>query len=159
MMDLIVVRHADAEHETRPDFDRKLTLKGEKQSARIGKFLAALGVWPDRIITSPLVRARQTADLAAALLKPEKGVEVDERLACGMQPDDVYAMLHECDAGACVMIVGHEPDLSRLCSDITAMESSYCFEMKKASVARFELERPGRGGGMLCWLVPPKLHS
>src|SRR5881275_758293 len=96
------LRHGDAEN-TEPDFDRRLTDKGRRQSETAGQALAALGVKPEVCLTSPKVRARETAELACEPL----GVEVaeDQRLQGGsFDALELGAGLDQ------VLLVGHEPD-------------------------------------------------
>jgi phosphohistidine phosphatase len=156
-MDLILIRHADASRDAPTDFDRDLTGKGEKQSTKVGRFLDYLGIKPDIILTSPLVRAKQTADLVDEVLKTKGGVVEDERLACGMDAKAAFAMLKDHKDKDSVAFVGHEPDFSNLCASLMGMESAYCIDVKKASCALFDVEERKVGGAALKWMVPPKL--
>lgn len=156
-MELILVRHADAERNAPTDFDRNLSEKGRTQAATVGAFLTAKQFTVDRILTSPLNRAVQTAEILAEHLKPRDGVHKDGRLACGMTPDIAYEILWDCEMESSILLVGHEPDFSSLFADLVGMDSGYQIKMKKAAVAILDLEKPGRGGGTLLALVPPKL--
>lgn len=156
-MELILVRHADAEDEAESDFARELTAKGRKQSARVGKFLARLGLRPDMIVTSPLVRAQQTAAILHEETAAVNGVAEDKRLACGMTPEEAYAVAEEYGCEGTLLLVGHEPDFSRLAADLTGMAGSGNLEIKKASCAMFAVASCRGGGGRLLWLVTPKL--
>lgn len=159
-MDLYVIRHADAENAASSDFERRLTDKGRKQSERLGQFLARQRVKPTRILTSPLVRAVETAVILARELSAESQIVQDDRLACGMSPDEAYAALWEQEIrGGTAFVVGHQPDLSRLCADLVGIADSGGIEMKKAACARFSLTQPGRGEAVLDWLLPPKVHA
>lgn len=100
-----LVRHAEAEDGS-PDAKRPLTEKGERQSRTVGAALQRLGVEPDACVTSPKVRATETARLVCDALSLEP-VE-DERLAGG--PFDAHELAAE--FGEDVMLVGHEPDFS-----------------------------------------------
>ena len=100
-----LLRHAKAEDGS-PDFDRRLTAEGEEQAREAGATLARLGVELDACVTSPKVRARDTARLVCEAL----GVEVreDRRLEGGpFDPHEVAA-----EAGEEVLLVGHDPDFS-----------------------------------------------
>ncbi len=119
-----MLRHAEAEDGT-PDADRRLTAKGEEQSRVAGAALEALGVRLDACVSSPKVRAVDTARLACEQL----GVEVreDERLAGGpFDPREVAKGL-----GDHVMLVGHEPDFSLALHRMTGAQ----VRMKKAGLA------------------------
>jgi phosphohistidine phosphatase len=131
------LRHGDAEHGA-PDFDRRLTEKGQRQSRAAGATLAALGVKPEICLTSPRVRARETAELACEAL----GVEVasEDRLSDGdFDPLELAAGLDD------VLLVGHEPDFSTAVARLTG--------------ARVDLKKGGLAGvedGELRVLVRPK---
>jgi phosphohistidine phosphatase len=104
-MRLVIVRHAEAAP-GRPDELRPLTDAGRAQARRLGEELRADGVEPDAVLTSPLLRARETA-AALALGEPA----VDERLAPGATPEDVRAAAS--GRGETVLVVGHQPDCGR----------------------------------------------
>jgi phosphohistidine phosphatase len=117
------LRHGDAEDGS-PDFDRKLTSKGERQASDAGAALAALGVSLDLCLTSPRVRARDTARLACAALDVE--VVEEERLAGGtIDPLELAAGLDD------VLLVGHEPDFSDAIAELTGARA----DIKKGGLA------------------------
>jgi phosphohistidine phosphatase len=120
-----LLRHGDAEDgEGKPDADRDLTGKGERQSRDAGKALKELGVKLDVCITSPKVRARRTAELACQALGTP--VEEDKRLAGGdFDPLEIAAGRGE------VMLVGHEPDFSQAVALVTGSR----VKMKKGGIA------------------------
>jgi phosphohistidine phosphatase len=132
-----VLRHGDAESEAADDAARRLTEKGERQSRDAGAALARLVAGLDTCLTSPKRRAAQTAELACL----ELGVEVEETEA--LRGGDVE--LEELAAGRGeVLIVGHEPDLSRA--------------IQRATGARVELKKGGIAGlepGILLTLLRP----
>ena len=120
------LRHGDAE-DTEPDFDRRLTDKGRRQSETAGQALEALGVKPEACLTSPKLRARETAELACEAL----GVEVTEekRLQGGrFDALELGAGLDE------VLLVGHEPDFSDAIAHLTGAR----VDMKKGGLAGVE---------------------
>ena len=122
-----LLRHGDAEHETGDDFARKLTAKGERQSRQAGRALKVLGVSMDACLTSPKLRARDTARLACE----ELGVEVEETdaLAGGdFDPMELAAGRGE------VLLVGHEPDFSRAVATVTGSR----VKMKKGGLAAID---------------------
>ena len=121
-----LLRHAEAEDGS-PDAARELTEKGKRQSRNAGLALKALGVELELCLTSPKVRARDTALIACEPL----GVEVreDERLAGGpFDPEEVAAGLEE------VLLVGHDPDFSMAVHDATGAQ----VRMKKGGLAGIE---------------------
>jgi phosphohistidine phosphatase len=150
---LHLLRHADAgdpEAWTGPDSARPLSDKGRKQSKRLGDHLAAIGFEADAFITSPKIRAAQTAEIAAEALGGK--VTIDERLAGRLAIDSLDAVLADAGDPGRVVVVGHDPDFSELLSELVGTE----LDMKKGAFARVEIERPLRAGaGTLRWLLPP----
>jgi phosphohistidine phosphatase len=113
-MRLYLVRHAKAAP-GEPDELRELTPAGEERAREVGMQLAADGVSPEVILTSPLVRARQTADeLGRALGTP---VEVDERLAPGATAEGLREAV--AGRGEVVMTVAHQPDCGVIAAELT----------------------------------------
>jgi phosphohistidine phosphatase len=104
-MRLLIVRHAEAAPGD-PDALRPLTADGREHARKLGRRLRDRGVAPDAVITSPLLRARQTA-AALGLGEPE----IDERLAPGATPGDVREAA--LGRGDIVLLVGHQPDCGR----------------------------------------------
>jgi phosphohistidine phosphatase len=122
-----LLRHAEAEDGS-PDFDRRLTVAGEEQARAAGAALKALGVSLDACLTSPRVRARDTARLACEPL----GIEPREEEALRGGPIDPLelALGH----GESVLIVGHDPDLSTAVHDMTGAQ----VRMPKAGLAAID---------------------
>jgi phosphohistidine phosphatase len=123
-----LLRHGDAENGAgKPDAERELTEKGRRQATVAGKAMAELGVELDVCLTSPKVRARETAELACKELDVK--VEDEERLAGGdFDPLEVAAGRGE------VMLVGHEPDFSQA----VALASGSRVKMKKGGLAAID---------------------
>ena len=113
-MRLYLVRHAEAAAGN-PDALRPLTANGRNQARALAARLRASGALPDAIVTSPLLRARETA----ALLARELGAEVvaDEGLAPGATPETVARAV--AGRGETVVVVGHQPDCSRIAAALT----------------------------------------
>jgi phosphohistidine phosphatase len=123
-----LLRHGDAEDgEGKPDAERELTEKGERQSVNAGRALKELGVELDICRTSPKVRAHRTATLACQVLGV--GVETDDRLAGGdFDPLELAAGRGE------VMLVGHEPDFSQA----VALATGSRVKLKKGGIAAID---------------------
>jgi phosphohistidine phosphatase len=131
------LRHGDAEDGS-DDFDRKLTEKGRRQSVDAGAALDALGIELDVCLTSPRVRARETAEHACEYLDVE--IVIEERLQGGrFDPLELAAGLDD------VLLVGHEPDFSDAIAELTGAR----VDMKKGGLACVE-------GGALRVLLRPK---
>ena len=110
-MRLLIVRHAEAAPGD-PDELRSLTPAGRDQAQRLGDSLRAGGITPDAVLSSPLLRARETAQ-ALGLGAPE----VDERLTPGASPADFRDAARS--RGETVVVVGHQPDCSRAIAELT----------------------------------------
>jgi phosphohistidine phosphatase len=104
-MRLVIVRHAEAAP-GEPDELRSLTAQGREQARALGELFRAVGIEPNVVLTSPLLRARETA-AALELGEPE----VDDRLAPGASPEDVRDAAW--GRGDTVLVVGHQPDCGR----------------------------------------------
>ena len=116
-MQLYLVRHAEAA-DGEPDELRPLTADGRRAARELGERLAAEGIRPDAVLTSPLLRARETG---AELARPSGlEAEADERLAPGATAEAVKAAT--ADRGETVIVVGHQPDCSRIAAALTGGE-------------------------------------
>lgn len=153
MSDLYLLRHAhagDAATWAGPDAARPLTDKGRRQAERLGRFLADAGFHPDAVISSPRIRAAQTAEIVADSLGA--AVTIDDRLGGGLDVGDAEAVLADHGDPARPILVGHDPDLSDLVATLCGAD----VPMRKGALARIEVVRPlGTGGGTLRWLLPP----
>ena len=149
---LWLLRHGEAvPHESKPDDDRELTPRGERQAVAAGEGLARLGLEFDACYTSPKVRALQTARLACAALNAEP-IE-DEVLADGFSREDALELLLRHGPDARVLAVGHEPSFSQVVHDITGGR----IDFKKGGVAAVRAERTG--GELIVLLRPRELES
>jgi phosphohistidine phosphatase len=154
-VELYLLRHAhagDPDAWTGDDAERPLSAKGKGQAERLARFLASIDVKLDTIVTSPKVRARQTAEPVAAAL----GVPyvTDPRLATSLDEDVLEAIVSEA-TGERVMLVGHDPDFSDVAASLIGAEY---LPLKKGALAKLEATRPLKpAGALLRWLVPPDL--
>ena len=110
-MRVLIVRHAEAGPGS-PDDLRTLTTAGRERARGLGRRLREQGFEPDAVLSSPLLRARETA-AALALGEPE----ADERLAPGATPDDIREAVLE--RGETVIVVGHQPDCGQAVAAFT----------------------------------------
>lgn len=161
-MTLYLVRHAIAEARGPvwpDDHARPLTTRGITRMREIALRLADHGVQVGQIWSSPLVRARQTADVLAPLWTTSRHIEIVQDLAPGQAPARMGKALAARSArgtDAAVALVGHEPDLGGLTAWLIGARSPLPF--KKGGVARVDFAAAvGAGTGTLAWLVTPKL--
>jgi phosphohistidine phosphatase len=149
-MELYFLRHGEADWPdwNKPDDERPLTKRGKKEMREVAKFLDRLKVRPDLIVTSPLPRAAQTAEIAADHLKAK--LRKDELLAPGFEMKNFGAVLKRHRARV-LMLVGHEPDFTNIISGLTGAS----LKLSKAGVALLDID-PEAEQGKLLWLFPPK---
>lgn len=159
-MQVFLVRHAIAapcEAGFLDDGARELTPEGIKKMRRHTAALVVLGVKLDEVWTSPLVRARQTAEILAAGLQPAPPVRVLTALEPGGDFEALRLRLSQHKQLTSVALVGHEPFLGEFTSFLMCNERSLMFKFKKGGVAMVEIEDftpPLRGE--LFWLLAPK---
>ena len=148
-MKLYLLRHglADWPDWKRPDDERPLTKEGKKKMRRMAKLLRKLSVRPALILSSPLPRAWQTAEIAAEFLEVELQQERD--LGPGFNIARLRKMIGRHD-GDDLMLVGHEPDFSGVIRALTDGE----VKLAKGGIARIDLAE-GTERGRLVWLMPP----
>jgi phosphohistidine phosphatase len=159
-MMLYVVRHAIAEVAPTggDDAARRLTPGGRRKMRGVVRGLRALGVEPDVILTSPLVRAVETARIVAAGLPGAPEPRELDGLASDVSPADTLKALRLFGRSRHVLIVGHEPNLSSvLALLLTGAPDGAALELKKGACAAAELTAfAPRGGATLRWLLPPR---
>lgn len=137
-----------------PDDQRPLTKEGKQRMAQEAKTINNLDLKLDLILSSPLVRARQTAEIVAEKLEPGVDLVVDERLSPGFDSDHLAEILASHPDSNAVMLVGHEPDFSSMISYLVGGGELVC---KKGGLARVDLLEENSMRGELVWLIPPKL--
>jgi len=156
---LYLIRHglAGARGEAWPDdAKRPLTPEGVARLRKAAKGLAALGVSFDQVLTSPLVRTRQTAEIVAQALAPRGAVVTLDALAPGGTPAAIIAALAAHVRQGSVAVVGHEPDLGQLAARLIGAKAAIPF--KKGGVCRIDLDTlPPTHPGRLVWFAPPKM--
>ncbi len=153
---ICLLRHAEAEPYQKDDFSRRLTGKGKTQAGRVGEFLARHTITPDLILTSPVLRARETAEIVSQKLGNIDLTEVSW-LACGMSPETALAELAAYAPFQSMMIVGHEPDFSALVASFIGLRTSASIDLSKASLTGIDLARLTPGSGVLRFFLPVKL--
>jgi len=148
-MHLYFLRHgaADWPDWDQPDDERPLTKAGRKEMHAVGEFLAELKVRPDVILTSPLPRATQTADIAGEHLKVRAREE--KLLAPGFRVEDLTRLLRKYPQRV-LMLAGHEPDFTLVIGALTGAS----LKLSKGGIALVDLNlRKGK----LLWLFTPKI--
>jgi|SRR5688572_8852803 len=157
--ELYLVRHAIAAErgeEWPDDTKRPLTVRGINRFKEVVRGLRHLDVALDEIYTSPLVRARQTADLLAAGVGGKPVVRTLDALAPGHTPSAVMAQLAKVSRGSRIALVGHEPDLGELAAHLIGAQRS--LEFRKGGIGRIDVGAlTSRRAGSLIWFLPPRV--
>jgi phosphohistidine phosphatase len=154
---LYFLRHgeaADAGTWRGADFDRPLTDEGRARIALEADVIKRLNLALERIVTSPLVRARQTAAIVADALQIGDTLVEDERLGANFKLEQLVRVLRDHRTASALMLVGHEPSLSAV---IGGLIGGAAVDVKKGSLARVDLAGTSELKGELIWLVPPRV--
>lgn len=157
-MRLLVIRHAIAVPRGTPGIpedERPLTPRGEKRFRQAARGLVRIVGRPDVLLTSPLPRARRTAEIAA-----EAWGKVAAQDLAALAGDDFEALagaLAKHPADATVAVVGHEPHLSALLARLVGTKQDERLAFRKGGAALFDLPGPLADGGRLVWFLPPRI--
>jgi phosphohistidine phosphatase len=160
-MQIYVVRHGIAidreDPKCPPDPERYLTEEGIDKTKKIAAAVAAVSSAPDLLLSSPYVRAMQTAEIfAAALDYPKPKIRRNDLLLPGADPTLFFRELTKDKQTSTLFVFGHAPHLDDLIA--TALGSKHHItSLKKAGVALLELKRVSPPNGQLLWLATPKL--
>ena len=157
-MEIWILRHAKAEEggPATPDEERELTPAGHERMRSVAKAIAGLEPKLDAILTSPLVRARQTAEPVARALSLEDEVIETNALVPGADPKEILREIEKRGLSR-VMVVGHMPHLGRLLGYLLTGRPDTAIEMKKASLARIEFDGDApKPPGTLTFLLTSK---
>jgi phosphohistidine phosphatase len=154
---LYLLRHAEAEDLSSSDAARRLTPKGETQAELVGKFCHEHGLAPSLILTSPVTRAKQTAEIVQREIAKPELLEVPWA-ACGMDPWDAMDHLGAMKQFPALMLVGHQPDLGGLACALLGLTTVTNLRVRKALLLGIEAPYGLKtGGGILQFFLPPKL--
>jgi phosphohistidine phosphatase len=155
-MKLYFLRHglADRSEWNGPDYARPLTERGKQRMAQEARSIEKLNLNLDYILSSPLTRALQTAQIVAERLGMETKLIEDERLSPGFGIYELQDLLHSLPDVNAILLVGHEPDFSTTIGDLISGGEVAC---KKGSLARVDLYDSVNLKGELVWLIPPKV--
>ena len=160
-MEIIFFRHGiavDVVHWKGDDATRPLSPEGIDRTTQGARGLSELKMQPDHVFSSPLVRARQTAELVKEELSLKAKIEFLDDLRPDAPPDAILARLSNLPAASVVLCVGHEPHLSTTLSVMISGKTAASIEMKKAAACGVGFAgSPKAGAGKLLWLLPPKI--
>jgi len=156
---LYLIRHGIAEErgDAWPDDNKRpLSEEGMNRLRKSIRGLARAGIWFDVILTSPLVRTRQTADIVASVFEPRPHIVAIESLAPNGSYQGVLNDLEKQTRRKKIALVGHEPSIGELAARLAG--SRHALEFRKGAVCRVDVESlPPGGPGTLRWFLTPRL--
>lgn len=161
-MKLYILRHGDAGERDAANYTsdamRALTPKGIKRTRQLANALRQMEITFDQILTSPLVRAKQTAEIVARSLSLEKKLRLTSELAPDHGIPEVLRLLQNVTPkSGTILLVGHEPGLSRLISQLCTGGPALPLRLKKGGLCRLEVETISTGPcATLEWLLSPR---
>ena len=162
-MEMYIIRHGDAIDRNDPqvtgDAMRWLTETGRDEVAVSARLLATLGVVPDLVLTSPMVRARQTAEIVTDLIGPASGPEISEHLVYGGSLAGVLEDILHRGHPARVVLAGHMPSVGALVGYLAWGRPENEVPFRTGEVCRIDLpdDVPMPGYGDVRWLIPPRI--
>jgi phosphohistidine phosphatase len=155
-MKLYFLRHGEAGDPAQwegNDAERPLTDDGRRRMALEARTMRRLELGVDRVITSPLLRARQTAEIVAVELKRKDRLVTDSRLGLDFEPERLAEILRDNQDVHDLMLVGHEPSMS---ATIGRLIGGGRIELKKGGLVRTDVPDPAQLSGEMEWLLPPR---
>jgi phosphohistidine phosphatase len=160
-MDLYIVRHGIAidreDPKCPPDPERYLTEEGVEKTKQVAKAIAALGITPDLLLSSPYVRAMQTAEIFANALKYSKQkIRRTDLLLPGAESSALFRELAKDKQASSVFVFGHAPHLDELIAAAIASKH-HITALKKAGVAALKFKRVSPPSAEFLWLATPRL--
>jgi phosphohistidine phosphatase len=160
-MEVYILRHGIAEKvgPDGSDAKRALTSKGRQKLRQVLRLAHAAAVHPSLILTSPLLRAVQTAEVAAEIFAYHHELVQTPALLPTASPQNVWKELRSRKNERALLLVGHEPSLSQIVGYLLGTPDLR-LELKKAGLVRLDLEKFGPApSGILKWVLAPKLAS
>ena len=162
-MDIFILRHGEAGKRTASggnDSKRSLTAAGIQEITEIAESLEKIGAKFDVILTSPLKRAQQTADLVARQFKVQRRLRQVQELSPEGSKSNLYRMLSSFKEGTSILLVGHNPYLSEMISEVVTDGKYGRINIKKGGVARIRVTNlTPKLKGELRWLITPRLFK
>ncbi len=153
-MRIYLVRHSEAVDRVppMPDAARCLNARGRVSFREMARRFRDAGGLPTRIVTSPFIRAVQTAEILSEALRYEGDIVADPRLSPGFDVEKLYAVLEGCPSEREVAFIGHEPDLGDILTRLLSLSQGYA--MRKGAIAALDLPIAGNPlHPKLAWLL------
>ena len=153
-MILYIMRHGEAEANSSSNGERHLTERGASQVTRVLHLANQMGASITSIASSPLVRAKQTAEIAKRIFKVD--YVITNSLEPEGSPEAIYEELSNHKSSERMLLISHQPLVSRLLSDLLGAEARISFLTGTVAMVKVD-EQPGTGRGMLVLLIPSQI--
>lgn len=150
-MKLYFLRHATAQDIAWSDAARELTATGQEEARRTGRALASLGALPGHVFSSPLIRARQTAEIVAGELGVTSSVELLDKLKNSASTATLLRVLATRFLSGDVLLVGHMPSLAEHAAALIGESDTDSLSLDRAGVVCVEAASLRSGAGRLVW--------
>ena len=162
-MDCILLRHGiavDRDEWDAAEAERPLTRKGAERTRQAVGGLSTLGVTPTQIVSSPLVRAMETAQIVREVCHVRSDIQVCDELLPDAPPEKLFPLLASLATEPCVVCVGHEPHLSTTAGVMVFGQPCSGLSLKKSGAAciRYDAEPRAGYGQLRWWLTPGQLR-
>lgn len=155
-----LLRHAIAEKRDAgkyPDDDRPLTAEGVKKMKKAAKGIDSLGEDFEFILTSPMKRASQTAEIVKDALERQAEITVSKQLLPGASSQQISRLITKYKDQKSILLVGHEPDFSTFASSLLGLDD-FAINLKKGGICRIDIPfGKTKGRGTLIWLLSPAI--
>ena len=158
--ELCIMRHGIAADRgiSSSDAKRTLTPEGRERMHEIARGLPKTGFAPDRIVSSPYLRAAETAEIVPQTIGSGLRVESCDALQPGGDANSLFEFLGKGSARKAVLVVGHEPDLSKLAASLVGAARNHDFAFKKGGCCLIAFDRfPPKAPGRLVWWLTPRI--
>jgi phosphohistidine phosphatase len=153
-MELYLLRHGDAEPHAANDAERALTAKGKRDVEAVAAQAKIGNVRPDVVLTSPLRRAKETAEIAQKVLGVKRMLET-KALLPDISPEALWKELSSIEGAEHILLCGHEPCFSRLTQFL--LRARVAVDFKKGAMLRVTTPRASEPQGELRWMITPRV--
>jgi phosphohistidine phosphatase len=158
-LDVYLLRHGEAGARSpnpSKDFERSLTVSGKQEIQEISRAIGKIEKNISRIVTSPLARTAETASIAAKELKLSNRIEKWDELKPEGKTEAFYAKIMKLKRDSSILVVGHEPYLSTMISELISGSKDSRVSLKKGGLAKVRIDRfSPKPSGELRWLLTP----
>ena len=154
MQEIFILRHAHAEDNHKDDFSRKLTNEGKTKTKKLGLFFNELEEQVDIILSSPVLRAKETVEILIKNLDQKPDIKIVDFLSCGSSVNDIAKGLIPFQSMDKIMLVGHAPDLEIFLGKLIDAKK---VKLKKCALAKVKLDNSFDLSGELEYLITPKI--